>query len=170
MCIIPVSYTHLGSYQDPWEGVYFIDLTSGSIFSMNDEMQVDNVIATMSVSEPQIDKQMFVKSASFAVADGKLYSGFMAIGDETLTVGSQTQKFEMTMTSEGVVEFGHIISVIDLSTGTSSLTKKYSTTHDTVSYTHLDVYKRQPVGSFRCIVCRKSDSRFYGMVPQEKEK
>lgn len=126
-----------GSYQDPWEGVYFIDLTSGSIFSMNDEMQVDNVIATMSVSEPQIDKQMFVKSASFAVADGKLYSGFMAIGDETLTVGSQTQKFEMTMTSEGVVEFGHIISVIDLSTGTSSLTKKYSTTHDIGNYCYI---------------------------------
>lgn len=123
-----------GSYQDPFGGFLFIDLVAGSIFSLNNEMNVDAVIASMVVSEPQIDLQMFVKSVSFAIDNGKLYSGFLAIGNETLTIGSQEQKFQLDMLDDGNIEYGYILSVIDLTNGTSSLTKKYSTTHDTGNF------------------------------------
>ena len=67
--------------------------------------------------------------ASFAIADEKLYSGFVATGGQTLTIGSQKQDFTFSQ-DEGLTEYGYLLSIIDLSTGTSSTTEKYATTHD----------------------------------------
>lgn len=57
-----------------------------------------------------------------AVAEGKLYSGFVASGKQTLTIGSKEQAFDLSQ-ENGVTEYGHILSIIDLADGSSSLTK-----------------------------------------------
>lgn len=55
----------------------------------------------MAVSESQMESQMFVKSATFTVAGNELYSGFMAVGNVTLTIGSKDEKFELAMSEDG---------------------------------------------------------------------
>lgn len=124
-------YSFKGNYYDlDGGGFYYGDLAAGGIFSMNGQLVVDGIIASMRMTNANNTALATIQSVSFGLSEGKLYSGFVATGNETLTIGSQEQNFELTMLAEGDVEYGHILSVIDLSNGTSSLTKKYSTTHD----------------------------------------
>lgn len=113
-------------------GIYS-DLSSGAVFSLDEDLNVSGIIASMAVSESQMESQMFVKSATFTVAGNELYSGFMAVGNVTLTIGSKDEKFELAMSEDGTIEYGHIISAINLDNNTSS-TKKYSTTHSIGNY------------------------------------
>ena len=96
---------------------------------MNDQLEVDGILANMGVTGGKSTDLSSVQSVSFAVAEGKLYSGFVASGKQTLTIGSKEQAFDLSQ-ENGVTEYGHILSIIDLADGSSSLTKKYSTTHD----------------------------------------
>ena len=56
-------------------GIYS-DLSSGAVFSLDEDLNVSGIIASMAVSESQMESQMFVKSATFTVAGNELYSGF----------------------------------------------------------------------------------------------
>ena len=119
-----------GNYLDVFGmGFMFTDLASGAVFAMNDELAVNGIVANMAVNGPQMEGQMAVYSASFAISGSKLYSGFVANGSQVLTIGSQTQNFEFQIPEEGDMEYGYVLSVIDLSTGTSSVTKQYVTAH-----------------------------------------
>lgn len=110
-------------------GFWYGDLVSGAVFSLNDQLEVDGILANMGVTGGKSTDLSSVQSVSFAVAEGKLYSGFVASGKQTLTIGSKEQAFDLSQ-ENGVTEYGHILSIIDLADGSSSLTKKYSTTHD----------------------------------------
>lgn len=126
-------FSFKGNYLDTFGWGIYSDLSSGAVFALNEEMNVNGIIASMAVSESQTEKQMFVKSATFTVAGNELYSGFMAVGNVTLTIDSKDEKFELTMSEDGTIEYGHIISAINLDNNTSS-TKKYSTTHSIGNY------------------------------------
>lgn len=120
-----------GNYLDVFAmGFSFSDLASGAVFSMNGELAVNGIVANMAVDGAQTESQMAVHSASFAISGSNLYSGFVANGNQVLTIGSQTQKFEFEIPSDGNMEYGYVISAIDLSTGASSVTKQYITAHD----------------------------------------
>lgn len=124
-------FTFKGNYLDVFElGFSFSDLASGAVFSMNGELAVNGIVANMAVDGAQTEGQMAVHSASFAISGSNLYSGFVANGNQVLTIGSQTQKFEFEIPSDGNMEYGYVISAIDLSTGSSSMTKQYITAHD----------------------------------------
>ena len=110
-------------------GFWYGDLVSGAVFSLNDQLEVDGILANMGVTGGKSTDLSSIQSVSFAVAEGKLYSGFVASGKQTLTIGSKEQAFDLSQ-ENGVTEYGHILSIIDLADGSSSLTKKYSTTHD----------------------------------------
>ena len=110
-------------------GFWYGDLVSGAVFSLNDQLEVDGILANMGVTGGKSTDLSSVQSVSFAVAEGKLYSGFVASGKQTLTIGSKEQAFDLSQ-ENGVTEYGHILSIIYLAVGSSSLTKKYSTTHD----------------------------------------
>lgn len=109
-------------------GYWFGDLISGAVFSLNDQLEVTGIIANMGVTGGKSVDLSSIQSISFAIADGKLYSGFVATGGQTLTIGSQEQMFNLSQ-DQGMTEYGHILSVVNLADGTSSLTKKYSTIH-----------------------------------------
>lgn len=124
-------FSFKGNYLDTFEmGFLFADLASGAIFAMNDELNVNGIVANMAVNGAQTEAQMAVYSASFAISGGKLYSGFVANGSQVLTIGTQSQNFDFLMSENGDVEYGYVLSIIDLSTGVSSLTEKYITAHD----------------------------------------
>lgn len=124
-------FSFKGNYLDTFEmGFLFADLASGAIFAMNDELNVNGIVANMAVNGAQTEAQMAVYSASFAISGGKLYSGFVANGSQVLTIGTQSQNFDFLMSEDGDVEYGYVLSIIDLSTGVSSLTEKYITAHD----------------------------------------
>ena len=118
-----------GYYDVEGGGFWYGDLVSGAVFSLNDQLEVSGIVANIGVTGGKSIDLSSVHSVSFTVADGKLYSGFVASGNQTLTIGSKEQAFELSQV-DGVTEYGHILSVIDLADGTSSLTKKYSTTHN----------------------------------------
>lgn len=123
-------FSFKGNYLDVFGmGFMFTDLASGAVFTMNGELAVNGIIANMAVNGPQMEGQMAVYSASFAISGGKLYSGFVANGSQVLTIGSQIQNFEFQIPEEGDMEYGYVLSVIDLSTGISSVTKQYVTAH-----------------------------------------
>lgn len=122
-------FSFKGGYFDLEGGGYwFGDLVSGAVFSLNDQLGVSGIIANMGVTGGKSVDMSSVQSVSFAVDNGKLYSGFVASGGQTLTIGSEEQVFNLSQ-DQGTTEYGHILSVIDLADGTSSLTKKYSTIH-----------------------------------------
>lgn len=124
------AFSFKGGYFDlDGGGFWYGDLVSGAVFSLNDQLEVDGILANMGVTGGKSTDLSSIQSVSFAVADGKLYSGFVASGKQTLTIGSKEQAFDLSQES-GVTEYGHILSIIDLADGSSSLTKKYSTTHD----------------------------------------
>lgn len=110
-------------------GWWYGDLVSGAVFSLNNQLEVSGIVADIGVTGGKSTDMSSVQSTSFTIADGKLYSGFVASGRQTLAIGSQKQDFNLSQEG-GVTEYGHILSVIDLADGTSSLTKTYSTTHD----------------------------------------
>lgn len=122
-------FSFKGGYFDLEGGGYWYgDLVSAAIFSLNDQMEVNGIVANIGVTGGVSLDLSSVQSVSFAIADGKMYSGFVAAGGQTLTIGSKEQEFNLSQEG-GVTEYGHLLSVIDLTDGTSS-TKKYSTTHD----------------------------------------
>ena len=128
-------FSFKGSYYDlEGGGFYYGDLAAGGIFSMNDQLDVNGIVASMRMTNANNTALTIVQSASFTLSDGKLYSGFVASGSETLTIGTQEQKFELVLPGDGTTEYGYILSAIDLSTGAASLTKKYSTTHNIGNY------------------------------------
>lgn len=124
------NFSFKGGYYDYYGGgFYYGDLACGAIYSLNDQLEVSGIVANMGVTGGQSIDQSAVLVASFAIADEKLYSGFVATGGQTLTIGSQKQDFTFSQ-DEGLTEYGYLLSIIDLSTGTSSTTEKYATTHD----------------------------------------
>lgn len=126
------TFSFKGNYLDVFGlGLSFSDLASGAIFTMdNDGLNVNGIVANMAVNGAQTELQMAVHSASFAISGDKLYSGFVANGSQILTIGSQSTNFEFLIPDNGNMEYGYVLSVIDLSTGTSSLTEKYIAAHD----------------------------------------
>ncbi|WP_322932611.1 T9SS type A sorting domain-containing protein [Bacteroides sp. CG01] len=124
------NFSFKGGYFDYFGGgFYYGDLKCGAIFSLNDQLEVSGIIANIGVTGGQSIEEASVSSTSFAIVGGKLYSGFVVSGGQTLTIGSQKQEFNLFQ-EEGMTEYGYILSVIDLTDGTSALTKKYTTTHD----------------------------------------
>lgn len=118
-----------GNYFDLF-GVMFMDLSSGAVFAMDSDLKVTSTIASLGVNEPQLENQVSVMNSMFTINEGTLYSGFVATGDQLLTIGSTTKLFNL-FTQDGNVQYGYILSAIDLATNTPTATELYSTTHNT---------------------------------------
>lgn len=125
-------FTFDGSYSDPWGGLFFIELSSSSIFSLNESLEVDGIIALMRPTPIIMEEvQYSVESTTFTVSGGKLYTGFVATGRETLTIGTKNESIEMHLPGDGDNDgmgFGYILSEINLSDMTA-VTKKYEEKH-----------------------------------------
>lgn len=123
--------TFEGSYLDYFGGGFmFINLKCASVFSLDSDLNATGIVAQLGVDQPQSGSEMNVLSCSFAINDGMLYSGFVANGDQKLTVGSTSELYNLAIPGDGNVEYGYIMSVINLGDNRLLTSKKYSTTHD----------------------------------------
>lgn len=105
-----------GSYNDPWGGVYYMDIKEAAVFSVNaSDLQGCQAVATFGIPASLAqDTNENPCSSSLAVDNGTVYVGFVGLGKMNLTVGSEVKEFEFPLdaTGAGLNTYGYVFASI----------------------------------------------------------
>ncbi len=86
-----------GSYNDPWFGVWYTQLKSVGIFSLDNLLANCKAVATLSLSEPLAteENQYQADAAAFTVAGGSTYAAFSCNGPMSLATAEAAKTLEI---------------------------------------------------------------------------
>lgn len=88
-----------GSYMDPWGGVYFMNQSKCSVFSVDSALDNCTEIASFGLKEPTVAVEVSQTAVSSAVTvkDGTVFVGFVGNGNMSLKAGLSVRDFAFGM-------------------------------------------------------------------------
>ena len=90
-----------GTYQDPWGGVYFMDIANSAVVSLDTEtLSAATIEMSVKGKGPFTDDSATTKTITFNVSKAGLYGAFIPEGIGELTVKNGTLSETLTLTGE----------------------------------------------------------------------
>lgn len=85
-----------GSYNDPWGGVYFVDLANAAVFSLGADLSgcAKEVECCIPAPEATEDVMYMVTSVAFDVEQGSVYAAFVGNGPLAIAAGTDVRTLE----------------------------------------------------------------------------
>lgn len=113
-----------------WGIGYYVDLQSGFILSLTDDLKFENVISEISATENNGMVMIDVFDAVFTIDNNVMYIGYVATGNQTMKIGSNTKDITLNTPEGGAWQYVYQFAAYNLSTKATPIYKDYIVEHD----------------------------------------